>query len=180
MNPKPVSSEAVHETIAKACPSDRYRGKRVLLIIPDGTRTAPVGLMFKTLHQQIGAVTKTFDVLIALGTHPPMSEEAICGRLEISLDERRGQYRNVQFFNHEWDNPAALQEIGVIPAKDISELTDGLFAMDVSVEINRLVFNYDQIIIAGPVFPHEVVGFSGGNKYLFPGVGGPKILNFFH
>jgi nickel-dependent lactate racemase len=30
------------------------------------------------------------------------------------------------------------------------------------------------------VFPHEVVGFSGGNKYLFPGVGGPKILNFFH
>jgi nickel-dependent lactate racemase len=25
-----------------------------------------------------------------------------------------------------------------------------------------------------------VVGFSGGNKYLFPGVGGPKILNFFH
>jgi len=30
------------------------------------------------------------------------------------------------------------------------------------------------------VFPHEVVGFSGGNKYLFPGVGGPQILNFFH
>jgi nickel-dependent lactate racemase len=55
-----------------------------------------------------------------------------------------------------------------------------LFALDVPVEINRLVFNYDQVIIVGPVFPHEVVGFSGGNKYLFPGVGGPKILNFFH
>jgi nickel-dependent lactate racemase len=52
--------------------------------------------------------------------------------------------------------------------------------MDVAVEINKLVFNYDQIIIVGPVFPHEVVGFSGGNKYLFPGVGGPEILNFFH
>ncbi len=52
--------------------------------------------------------------------------------------------------------------------------------MDVPVEINRLVFDYDQIIIIGPVFPHEVVGFSGGNKYLFPGVGGPEILNFFH
>jgi lactate racemase len=32
----------------------------------------------------------------------------------------------------------------------------------------------------GPVFPHEVVGFSGGNKYLFPGISGPEILNFFH
>jgi nickel-dependent lactate racemase len=40
--------------------------------------------------------------------------------------------------------------------------------------------DYDQLIIIGPVFPHEVVGYSGGTKYLFPGVGGPAILNFFH
>ena len=52
--------------------------------------------------------------------------------------------------------------------------------MDVPVEINKRIFNYDRLIIIGPVFPHEVVGFSGGNKYLFPGIGGPKILNFFH
>ena len=52
--------------------------------------------------------------------------------------------------------------------------------MDVPVEINRRVFEYDQVVIIGPVFPHEVVGFSGGNKYLFPGVAGPRILNFFH
>ena len=45
-------------------------------------------------------------------------------------------------------------------------------------ELNRMIFEYDQIIIIGPVFPHEVVGFSGGNKYLFPGVSGPEILNF--
>jgi len=90
--------------------------------------------MFKTLHRQLASATKAFDVLVALGTHPPMSDEAICGRLEISGEERRGQYRNVQFFNHEWDNPAALKEIGVIPAKDISVLTDGLFAMDVRLK----------------------------------------------
>src|SRR5258708_15353489 len=128
MNPPPVSSQQVSEIIAKACPSETYRGKKVLLIVPDGTRTAPVGLMFKTLHKQIASATKSFDVLVALGTHRPMSEEPICGRLEISLDERRGQYRQVQFFNHEWDNPAALKEIGAIPAKDISELTGGLFS----------------------------------------------------
>ena len=52
--------------------------------------------------------------------------------------------------------------------------------MDVPVEVNRLLFDYDQILIIGPVFPHEVVGFSGGNKYLFPGVAGAEILNFFH
>ena len=52
--------------------------------------------------------------------------------------------------------------------------------MDVEVRVNRRLFDYDQIIIIGPVFPHEVVGFSGGNKYLFPGVSGPEVLNFFH
>ena len=180
MSPSPLTPKALEEILAKAYLMEAYRGKRVLLVVPDGTRTAPLGLMFKTLHQQIASVTFAFDVLVALGTHPPMSEEAICGRLEISPDERRTRYADVHFFNHEWDKPAALKEIGVIPAKDISELTGGLFAMDVPVEINRLVFNYDQIIIVGPVFPHEVVGFSGGNKYLFPGIGGPKILNFFH
>jgi lactate racemase len=178
--PGKLNDAEVGELVAKACPPENYRGKKVLVITPDQTRTAPVGLLFKTLHRQIASVTKAFDVLIALGTHPAMSEEAICGRLEISLDERRRQFSNVQFFNHEWDNPAALTEIGALTAKDVSALTDGLFSLDVPVEINKLVFIYDQIIIVGPVFPHEVVGFSGGNKYLFPGVGGPKILNFFH
>ncbi len=175
-----VSAEQVTDVIAKACPTESFRGKRILLIIPDGTRTAPVGMMFKTLFAQLGNAAKSMDILVALGTHQPMNEEAICGRLEISLAERRAAYANVQFFNHEWNNPAALKNIGTIPAQDIEELSGGLFSMDVPVEINKRVFDYDQLIIMGPVFPHEVVGFSGGNKYLFPGVGGPQILNFFH
>src|SRR6185312_16542613 len=99
MNLPTVSAQQVAEIIAKTGPADKYRGKKVVVIIPDNTRTAPVGLLFKTLHQQIGSVTKAFDILVALGTHPPMSEEAICGRLEISLDERRAKYSNVKFFN---------------------------------------------------------------------------------
>ena len=178
--PGRLSETDVVELVAQALPAADYKGKRVLLIVPDHTRTAPVGLMFKSIFAQIGEATKELDVLVALGTHPPMSEEAICGRLEISVEEHRGQFRKVRFFNHEWDNPAALKEIGALAAAEVSELTGGLFSMDVPVEINKLVFNYDQIIIVGPVFPHEVVGFSGGNKYLFPGVGGPMILNFFH
>jgi nickel-dependent lactate racemase len=166
--------------IAAACPEADYRGQRVLLIVPDGTRTAPVGLIFRALYQQIGPLTRAFDVLIALGTHPPMTDEAICRRLEISETELRTTFERVRVFNHEWNNPAALRRVGVIPAEEIAELSGGLFSMDVPVEVNKRVFEYDRIIIAGPVFPHEVVGFSGGNKYLFPGVSGPQLLNFFH
>ena len=62
----------------------------------------------------VGSVTKAFDVLIALGTHQPMSEEAICGRLDISTQERRDTYGAVKFFNHQWDNPAALKSASVL------------------------------------------------------------------
>lgn len=175
-----INADEATQAVAQACPADAYKGKRVLLIVPDGTRTAPIGLIFKALYAQIGAITGQLDVMIALGTHQPMSEEAICRRLEISPEERASLYGKVAFHNHAWDQPDALQEIGVITASETRELTGGLFAMDVPVEINRRVFQYDELIIIGPVFPHEVVGCSGGNKYLFPGIGGPRILNFFH
>jgi nickel-dependent lactate racemase len=48
------------------------------------------------------------------------------------------------------------------------------------VRINRRALDYDQIIILGPTFPHEVVGFSGGAKYLFPGISGPEMINATH
>ena len=178
--PGKLTDGQVAEIVAQALPAADYQGKKILLIVPDHTRTAPVGLLFKAIFNQIGSLTKELDVLVALGTHPPMTEEAICHRLEISVEQHRNEFKKVRFFNHEWDNPAALLEIGSLTSADVKELTGGLFAMDVPVEINKLVFNYDQVIIVGPVFPHEVVGFSGGNKYLFPGIGGPKILNFFH
>ena len=46
--------------------------------------------------------------------------------------------------------------------------------------LNRLIFDYDLMLICGPVFPHEVAGFSGGAKYLFPGIAGPDIIHFTH
>jgi nickel-dependent lactate racemase len=43
-----------------------------------------------------------------------------------------------------------------------------------------MVLEYDHLLICGPVFPHEVAGFSGGNKYFFPGIAGPEIIDFTH
>lgn len=176
----PLSENALADLVAQACPADEYRGQRVLLIIPDSTRTAPIGLLFRLLHRQLGDLARAFDILVALGTHAPMSEAAICQRLEISEADRASAYRRVRFFNHAWDDPRALRRVGLLTAAEIRELSGGLFALDVPVDVNARLFDYDRILILGPVFPHEVVGFSGGNKYLFPGVAGPEVLNFFH
>ncbi len=150
------------------------------MIVPDATRTCPLGELFKSIHARIGATANAVDVMIALGTHQPMSDEAICERLEISMDERRSTFKAVQFLNHAWDDTSALVEIGRITKEKSLELSGGLLAEDVPVEVNKHVFDYDELMIVGPVFPHEVVGFSGGNKYIFPGVSGPTVLNYFH
>jgi len=179
-NSSPLTNEQVNEVVAQSLPAAEYAGKKVLLIVPDATRTAPIGQLFKAIHAQICDSATKLDVMIALGTHHAMSEEAICERLEITIEERRKQYADVTFHNHEWDNPDAMRNLGTIPASTIKELSGGRFEMDVPVEINKTIYDFDQVMILGPVFPHEVVGFSGGNKYLFPGISGPEVLNFFH
>ena len=50
----------------------------------------------------------------------------------------------------------------------------------VDVRLNRAVVEHDVALVVGPVFPHEVVGFSGGNKYFFPGVAGQEIIDLSH
>jgi nickel-dependent lactate racemase len=86
----------------------------------------------------------------------------------------------VRFLNHAWSDAEQLAHIGTIDEAQIAHLTENRFAQSVPVEVNRAVFDYDHLLLVGPVFPHEVAGFSGGNKYLFPGVSGPQVLNFFH
>ncbi len=175
-----LSDEDVRALLAQACEQLPVAGKRVLVIIPDGTRSAPIPLFFRLLYEQLGKRVARLDYLIALGTHPPMSEEAIDRLVGVSAQERAARYPNVQIFNHHWSQPEMLRTIGVIARSEAAQITGGLLADDVPVTLNRLIFEYDQLIICGPVFPHEVAGFSGGAKYLFPGIAGPQIINFTH
>ena len=157
-----------------------FVGKRVLLIVPDATRTAPLPLLFDVVHSALSGQASKVDVLVALGTHPPMPEPAICKLLGISDEDRAGRFAEVGLFNHEWDNPDRLLTIGNLTKRDVEEICDGLLSLDVPVQINSRITDYDVLLVLGPVFPHEVVGFSGGNKYFFPGISGPELLNFFH
>ena len=156
------------------------KGKRILVLIPDSTRTAPVGLMFRTLVGLMARRAAKIDFLIALGTHMPMSQEKILKLLDMTPGEREKKYGKIRVFNHAWDDPKALTTLGMLSAAEMEKITEGRYARDVPVEINKRLLEYDHLFIVGPTFPHEVVGFSGGHKYLFPGVAGAEIINFFH
>jgi len=175
-----LTVEDVQQLIMQACDPLLLDGKRVLVIIPDGTRTAPIPLIFRLLYEQVGRRVARLDYLIALGTHQLMTGEAMDRLVGVTAREREEHYPSVQIFNHYWAQPEMLKTIGVISHQEAERLTDGLLVDEVSITLNRLIFDYDQLIICGPVLPHEVAGFSGGTKYLFPGIAGPEIINFTH
>jgi nickel-dependent lactate racemase len=175
-----LTEPEVRELMTEAMAQARLDGKRVIVIIPDGTRTAPIPLMFRLFHELLGSRAAQLDFLIALGTHQPMSEDAINKHVGVTAEERATRYAGINIFNHRWDKPDQMVELGEISEGEIERITNGLLRQSVKVRLNRLIFDYDQIIICGPTFPHEVVGFSGGNKYFFPGISGAEVINFSH
>ena len=179
-----MTETEIRALLAEALGAADLAGRRVLVIIPDGTRTAPVALMSAILSEILGAKVEALDYLVALGTHPAMDDAALSRLLGREVKDGRAGASRV--FNHRWDLPETFVTLGTITASEVAAVTGGRLEMDVPVRLNRLVGEldndspYDRIIVCGPVFPHEVAGFSGGNKYFVPGVAGPEIIDVTH
>jgi nickel-dependent lactate racemase len=172
-----LSTASIRRLVHEALPPADVAGRRVLVIIPDGTRTMPMPLMASVLDEALGDAA-ALDYLVALGTHQPMSDAQLGTLLGRPVEGgRSGRSRIV---NHRWDEPATFATFGTIGRDEIRRLTGGLLDRDVPVSLNRLILEYDRLVICGPVFPHEVVGFSGGTKYFCPGIAGEEIIDLTH
>jgi nickel-dependent lactate racemase len=161
----------------------QFTNAKVLVLIPDHTRTIPLPMLFRQVVD-ILADTRQLDFMVALGTHPPLSEESLCHLVGITPEERATTYRHIGLLNHAWDDPGQLAQIGVLEKAQIQGIAGDAWhpslGDDTPVRINKLVLEYDHILILGPTFPHEVAGFSGGAKYLFPGISGMEMINTTH
>ena len=160
--------------------STRLDGRSVCVLVPDGTRSCPLTVLLPAIHQALHGRVSRLTVLIALGTHAAMSEQALASHLGYDPGALAERYPATAVLNHEWWDSSAFAEVGTISARRIAELSGGLLHAAVPVRINRAVVDHDVTVIVGPVFPHEVAGFSGGNKYLFPGVGGRELIDLSH
>jgi nickel-dependent lactate racemase len=173
-----LAPEAAAQTALDGLAQLPVDGRRVLVLIPDGTRTMPMPMMFDVIEKALAPRVAALDFLVALGTHAPMDDEHLSRLVGRPVSDGRAGERRI--FNHRWDDPASFASLGTIPAAEIADLTAGRLRQDVPVALNRLVTEYDHVLISGPVFPHEVAGFSGGTKYLFPGIAAAEIIDFTH
>ncbi len=147
--------------------------KNVLIIPPDFTRFhSNAGFITNVYYHALVEMGANVDILPALGTHVPVTEEEI--------DVMFGDIPYDKFIPHNWRNDVI--KIGEVPASYLEEITEGLWKDSVSVEINRLVMDekYDLILSIGQVVPHEVIGMANHAKNLFVGVGGSDMINKSH
>jgi nickel-dependent lactate racemase len=177
-----LDEDTVRQTLHRALDS-RFARQRVLVLIPDHTRSIPLPLLWRTLVAALHD-TERLDFMVALGTHPPLSDEQLQRLVGIDAEERSGRYRHIGLSNHAWERDDTLVSVGTLPQERVQQIAGERWhptlSGDVDIRINRAVLDYDAILILGPTFPHEVVGFSGGAKYLFPGISGADMINVTH
>jgi nickel-dependent lactate racemase len=180
-SPREILAAAdVERFVRSSLDGDDYTGKKVCVLVPDATRSCPLPALLDGVHAALHGRVAELTFMVALGTHPAMSEERLAALLGYPPGHSERRYPGVTVRNHEWWDPAMLTSVGVIPGEELAELSGGRLSEPVEVRLNRAVVDSDVTLVVGPVFPHEVVGFSGGNKYLFPGVAGQEVIDVSH
>jgi nickel-dependent lactate racemase len=175
-----LTDEQVTAFVADQLAAHPFDGRSVCVVVPDATRTCPLPLLMRAVHGALHGRVTRLTVLVALGTHAAMPDEALARHLGYEPGRLAGTYPGTTVVNHEWWRPETFVDLGTIPAARLAELSGGRMSLPVPVLLNRAVVEHDVALVVGPVLPHEVVGISGGNKYFFPGVGGKKIIDVSH
>ncbi len=170
--PGPILTEDDVRTFVRAQLSGLdLSGRSLCLVIPDATRTCPLPLLLGAIDEEAAGRTSACTAVVALGTHAPMADAAmrsLVGPLSFPT------------VNHAWWEDETFVHVGSLSPTLVHELSGGRIDDAIDVRINRLVLDSDVTLIVGPVLPHEVIGFSGGNKYLFPGLSGQELIDVTH
>lgn len=147
--------------------------KKVLLIPPDFTRFHSGAGKLTAIYYGLLKDRCSIDILPALGTHMPMSDEELSEM--FGDDIPRDCY-----IDHNWRDDVV--KLGEVPAEYVKEISEGLMDEPIDIEVNKLLVSgkYDVIISLGQVVPHEVVGMANYSKNIFVGCGGKNMIDSTH
>jgi nickel-dependent lactate racemase len=166
-----LDEEAVRTFVRTHVAALDLSGRSVCLVVPDATRRCPLSMLLQAFEEGAAGRPSACTAVVALGTHAPMDEaarQALVGPISFPV------------VNHAWWDDETFVRVGTLDAETVSRLSGGMLGEPIDVRINRVAVESDVTLIIGPVLPHEVVGFSGGNKYLFPGLSGEELIDVTH
>ncbi|MGV1009737.1 MAG: lactate racemase domain-containing protein [Dermatophilaceae bacterium] len=179
-----ISDSDLDALVARSLAPLDLDGRRVVLVVPDGTRSCPLPLLMRVMHRHLAPRVGSLTAVIALGTHAYMEAAEINRLFGVGLQGQPADldtaYPGMTVVNHEWADPDILVKVAHLKGERIAELSEGRLSTGADIVINRHVVESDVAIVVGPVFPHEVVGISGGTKYFIPGVSSQQFIDMTH
>ena len=144
---KTLDARTIRQTLEDGL-GGKFKKAKVLVLIPDHTRTIPLPQLFPMMVEVLKD-TAQLDFMVALGTHPPLKDEAIHKLLGISKGEREDKYRRVGLLNHQWNRDDALTSIGTLDTDQLKQLIGDYWhpslGGNVDIVINKAIHDYDQI-----------------------------------
>ena len=120
-----LTEDEIRRIVADSLAGHDLDGRHVVVIIPDGTRSAPMALMLRLLHDVLAGRARRIDALVALGTHQPMDDAALDALVGATGIGRERLLPEMTVVNHAWSDPATYATLGTISAEDVRELSGG-------------------------------------------------------
>ncbi len=114
---KVLSNDEVRSKLARTL-EGQFSNERVLVLIPDHTRSLPLPKLFRAMIDVLHDV-KRLDFMVALGTHPVLDSNGLNKLVGITTEERNTKYARIGLSNHLWNDPVALETIGVITRDEV-------------------------------------------------------------
>ncbi len=152
----PIDSKPLREIVRP--------GDRVAVLADDITRLTPTKEILPYVLNELnkgGVPDEDIFLVIALGTHRPMTENEIITKYGAEIRQR------IRIINHDCLNEANL-------------IFYGNTRRGTEIWVNRFVIEADVKVGIGNIVPHHPTGWSGGAKILLPGVAGEKTTGQFH
>jgi len=166
-----IPAEVLRDALAKSLEGRDL--KKVLILPPDYTRMYSGAGKITAIYYELLKDKCQVDVMPALGTHVPMTQEEWVAFFGEGVPFDR-------MIVHNWRTDVV--KLGEVPGEFVAEVSEGLVKTGVDVEVNRCIVDpsYDLILSIGQVVPHEVVGMANYSKNIFVGCGGSSMINSSH
>lgn len=167
LDPAGQICKSLNEPIGSKPLSQIAKGRRIAcIVVSDNTRPVPYkganGILQPIIEVLQKSNIRKIIILIACGTHRPMTETEIADMLGGFVLQQ-----DIEIINHVATDESMLRMIG--STKRTSNVT-----------INRYYLEADLKIATGLVEPHFMAGFSGGRKAICPGICGQEVTYGFH
>jgi len=140
------------------------RSDKVVVLVDDMTRPTPQNEVLPSILEELcagGLSADNVQVMIALGTHRPMTDAEIVDHLGPEVAER------FEVTNSDYKDDKRLVNLGM------TEL--GIPAL-----VNKTVVEADFVLGVGNIVPHNAAGWGGGGKIILPGVCGEESVGMLH